>query len=693
MPGPIAMQGVIRHICRTEFRRLYQLLGDSELLARFLSDRDEAAFEEIVSRHGPMVRAICRRMLGSTADADDAFQATFLVFIRKARSIRRTNLLANWLCAVAYRTARQALRRRWRLGNREQNVELLPEPGRSDDPPRDWLPLFDAALQRLPSRYREAVVLCDLQGLARSEAAIKLGVNEGTLSSRLGRGRDLLRKRLVRHGFPLALGSALAPAVVPEALTASTVAAAISPTAASVSAIVLTEGVLTAMFASKLKAGLACAAIVFIGAFAGFQFSGTTTLAGGPPDKDGPAPKVAVSKPEPLAPRSPDPQPPTRLPAEFEPFQGEWIVEMAEINGAITNAGSLNVDEQWKFKSDALATGGELKEDAAEKLTLDPRAKPATIDFTLTQFMTDSSGRLSRVPYQGIYKFEADGRLIICYRSKTDDGRILRPTRFATAQNSGAILLSLRRPEPTEVTRYVPVTSYRAITERVGTNMTPPPPSGLVPQPLQPPVALVPQQTAPVEPVYTSLSGPVPGTMIPDINLLQGAWMIVVDDGKPATDKRLGIEFINDRVLAFDGTHGKFWIDESKSPKQITITIAKQPNDTTRGIYKLEGDRLTIASYNGPGKLLPTTFEPDPDAHVSVMVLERQRTPAPPPQLEPARSAPRTDTAVPSREPTRPTEREAIREVPRAPERDLLKEIDQLREQLKRLEKELKDRR
>jgi RNA polymerase sigma factor (sigma-70 family) len=670
------MQGAIRHICRTEFRRLYQLLGDNELLARFLSDRDEAAFEEIVSRHGPMVRAVCRRMLGPTADADDAFQATFLVLIRKARSIRRQHLLANWLCAVAYRTARQGLRRRWRIGAREQSVEPMPEPARNDDPPRDWLPLFDAALQRLPSSYREAVVLCDLQGLARSEAASKLGVNEGTLSSRLGRGRDLLRKKLVRHGFPLALGSTLAPAVVPESLTASTVAAAMSPMAASVSAVVLTEGVLTAMFASKLKAGLACAAVVVVGVFAGLQFSGPTTLAGGPKDKESASPKVTQAKSEPATSKAPELQTPGRPPAEFEPFQGDWVAESAEMNGNITNVGSVNVDEQWKFKGDTLTTGSELKEDAGEKLALDPRAKPATIDFSLTQFMTDGTGRLTRTPFQGIYRFEPDGRLLICYRLKGDNN--LRPTRFATAPNSGAILLTLRRPLPNVVTRYLPVTSYRAVTEPLAPQSMSAPQAG----PLPPPAVPIQQPTMPslvpsvnernfdVQPVEVQTS---------DSDRLQGAWVIVSEDGKPQNDRGEVIEFLRDRVLTSDGGHGRYTIDESKSPKQITMTILKQPNETMSGIYKLEGDRLTISVYRGPAKLLPTAFEPDPDAHINVLVLEREKVLAAPPKVEPIPQRPLADPAVPWRESARPADR------------DLLKEIDQLREQLRRLEKELKN--
>ena len=367
------------------------------MTANFLPDSSpnvtSAHFEELIHRHGPMVRAVCRRVLGPTADADDAFQATFLILIRKARAIRRTDLLANWLCAVAYRASRQALRRRYRLGIREQAFAVLPEPARHDDPPRDWLPLFDAVLQRLPAKYREPVVLCELQGLARPEAARRLGLNEGTLSSRLGRARDLLRKRLAPHGFPLAIGSGLAPVVVPEALTASTAAASLTISSASVTAIVLSEGVLTAMFASKLKAGAACAAVLVAGVVASLHFTGPATVAGGEPTKDGP-PLKETPKPEP-APAKADPPPkPARLAADYEPFQGDWVVSEAENGNAIGTA-AAGVDDRWRFTGDSLTTGGEIKEDAVEKFTLDSRAKPATIDFALNHINTDGSGRFS----------------------------------------------------------------------------------------------------------------------------------------------------------------------------------------------------------------------------------------------------------------------------------------------------------
>ncbi|MFL5340092.1 MAG: sigma-70 family RNA polymerase sigma factor [Gemmataceae bacterium] len=247
---------VLRTIHRLDQQIEFSRLGDGDLLDRFRRDRDEAAFEELLRRHGPMVRAVCRRLLGPTADADDAFQATFLVLIRRADAVRRRALLANWLCAVAWRTARQALRHRSRLRHRELLVDRLPERGVEAEPPRDWLPLFDDALQRLPNKYREAVVLCELQGRSRADAAKLLGLNEGTLSSRLSRGRDLLRSRLARHGFPLAVGAALTVAV-PEALAATTVrhaaAMVLTPAAIPNSLLSLTHGVLRTMLLNRIK--------------------------------------------------------------------------------------------------------------------------------------------------------------------------------------------------------------------------------------------------------------------------------------------------------------------------------------------------------------------------------------------------------------------------------------------------------
>ena len=141
-----------------------------------------------------MVHGVCRRVLGNSTDTDDAFQATFLVFVRQARSLR-SGRLGPWLYGVAVRVALKARARRARLAQRQtEATDMIPDPASPVEPP-DWLPILDAELQALPAKYREPLVLCELQGASRAAAAKALGIPEGTLSSRLSRGRELLRKR------------------------------------------------------------------------------------------------------------------------------------------------------------------------------------------------------------------------------------------------------------------------------------------------------------------------------------------------------------------------------------------------------------------------------------------------------------------------------------------------------------------
>src|SRR5215831_324958 len=149
---------------------------DNELLKRFLANRDENAFEALVRRHGPMVLALCRRILRDPLDAEDAFQATFLVFVRKAASIARRELLGNWLYGVAFRTARAARAAGARRRAKERQVCRPAEVTDADESARrDLRPVLDAELDRLPEKYRAAVVLCDLEGKSRKESARQLG--------------------------------------------------------------------------------------------------------------------------------------------------------------------------------------------------------------------------------------------------------------------------------------------------------------------------------------------------------------------------------------------------------------------------------------------------------------------------------------------------------------------------------------
>src|SRR5262245_49736137 len=185
----------MQHLRRMELLRDGAGSTDGQLLEAYICRQDQVALAALVQRHGPMVWGVCRRVLGNYHDAEDAFQATFLVLVRKAASIASPELLANWLYGVAHQTALKARATTAKRRARERQVTDMPEPGVTDhDLWRDLQPLLDQELSRLPDRYRVAVVLCDLEGKTRKEAARQLGVPEGTLAARLARGRVLLAK-------------------------------------------------------------------------------------------------------------------------------------------------------------------------------------------------------------------------------------------------------------------------------------------------------------------------------------------------------------------------------------------------------------------------------------------------------------------------------------------------------------------
>jgi RNA polymerase sigma factor (sigma-70 family) len=254
-------------------------VSDGQLLRRFLVQRDEEAFDTLVRRHGAMVLGVCRRILGNAADADDAFQATFLVLVRKAGSLTGRAVLGDWLHGVARHTALNAKRMSARRRVKEQ---AMARPEAQGEPARDdWLPLLDEELCRLRENYRLPIVLCDLEGKSRREAAACLGWPEGTVAGRLARGRALLAKRLARRSLLLSVGTVTAAlaqhaasAAVPAALSDSTikaclVAAGSTTASAAISAkvIALVEGAVRTMLLNKLKS-IATAAIVVLAAAA-----------------------------------------------------------------------------------------------------------------------------------------------------------------------------------------------------------------------------------------------------------------------------------------------------------------------------------------------------------------------------------------------------------------------------------------
>ncbi len=242
-------------------------LRDGELLGRFIDRRDEGALAALVNRHGPMVWGVCRRLLGHH-DAEDAFQATFIVLVKKASSITQRELVGNWLYGVAHQTALQARRSAARRKAREIQVVQLPD---TEAPPDRWAdvrPILDEELSRLPDHYRAVIVLCDLEGRTRRDVAVHLGCPEGTVASRLVRARAMLANRLSQRGVTLsgwALAAAMslnaASAGLPASVVMSTIKAAglcaAGQAVIPVKVAALAEGVLKTMLMNKLKPALA----------------------------------------------------------------------------------------------------------------------------------------------------------------------------------------------------------------------------------------------------------------------------------------------------------------------------------------------------------------------------------------------------------------------------------------------------
>lgn len=247
--------------------------SDAELLDEFVRTGDGRPFEALVLRHGPMVLGVCQGALRNIADAEDAFQAAFLVLARRAASAP-SDALPGWLHGVALRTARHACRLRARRRMRESSLDAMPEPAVDPVlPDADLREQLGSAIEKLSDRLRSAVVLCELLGVSRGEAAQRLGVPEGTLSSRLAAARKALARRLKDYA-PLAVPLAL-PVVSPMLVNAAVQHArlvSLDPSAAVVSSVGTTaNGVIFAMNVSRIRPvviaamlviGLACSAVV-----------------------------------------------------------------------------------------------------------------------------------------------------------------------------------------------------------------------------------------------------------------------------------------------------------------------------------------------------------------------------------------------------------------------------------------------
>jgi RNA polymerase sigma factor (sigma-70 family) len=277
---------------------------DRALVNRYASHNDQAAFAELVRRHGPLVWAACLRVAGHRQDAEDAFQAAFLVLVRRCAAIRNLDLLGNWLYGVAVRVAMKARRSAARRRAREVQVPTMPDPpSPAVEADTDLGAVLDEELAALPAWYRDAVVLCDLRGVSRDEAARLLGVPEGTLSSRLANGRKRLAARLAKRGValsaaavPSALGQGARAAVPPELVAAVCRVANGSAVPPPVTRLASGDFAMT-----KLLFGLAGAVVAAIGAV-------YATQAADPPKPTDPPRPASVARGDPAVEQKPDPE-------------------------------------------------------------------------------------------------------------------------------------------------------------------------------------------------------------------------------------------------------------------------------------------------------------------------------------------------------------------------------------------------
>lgn len=408
---------------------------DRQLLERFVRDRDQAAFAALLERHGPMILAVCRRVLHNPADADDAFQATFLVLVRRAAAVGWHESLGGWLHAVAQRVARKVRARVTRTAAPAPRAD--PPEAVTADPPaaaahRELRAVLDEELARLPEKYRLPLVLCYLEGWTNEEAAAQLGWTKGTVSGRLARARDLLRGRLARRGLALsvvALEIALSAAAAgspPAALIESTLAAAAlfasgTGTAGGVSAraITLSEGVSRAMFLTRVKmttAALLAFCLLGTGATLAVLRARTADRQEAKPE---PAPKFADR--------------PAKPTTDDESLEGTWT---------ITNAESLQRGHKWTFAGGRLEGYGEPSKAVFAHYKLDPAQKPKGIDLTVR------SGIDGPVLFavKGIYQLEGD-ELKIRFASKGE----ARPKAFPAEQAPASVLV-FKREWPAKVT-------------------------------------------------------------------------------------------------------------------------------------------------------------------------------------------------------------------------------------------------
>jgi RNA polymerase sigma factor (sigma-70 family) len=413
---------VLRQVRRLVAAQAASRLTDRQLLEHFLARQDESAFAELVQRHGPAVLTLCRSLLRHEQDAEDIFQATFLVLARKASSIRKREALGSWLYGVAHRLACKARARAARRSQLAPAAAGEPEAVAPDNLTwRELRLVLHEELSRLPEKYRAPLLLCYWEGKTQEEAAAQLGWRKGTLKERVHRARELLRGRLTRRGVSLSAGlvtallcgregtAAEALALVNPTTRAALAFAAGNKAAAgglSAAAVALAEGVVHGMFMTKVK--LAAAVLLTLGLLgAGAGLAYQQAPAGQP--AQGAQAKAGQAR------------------TDKDRLQGTWVAVSAEKGGKAAPDEFLT-SLKITFAGDKITVrgGGDAKEGTFK---LDPAKKPKEIDLM-------HEGKTA----QGIYRLDGD-KLTLCL----DDADKGRPTEFKSKAGTGLVLMVLRR--------------------------------------------------------------------------------------------------------------------------------------------------------------------------------------------------------------------------------------------------------
>lgn len=431
------------------------------MLDAFISKSDAGAFATLVERHGPMVLGVCRRILGNTADAEDAFQATFLVLVHKARTVQPRNLLGNWLYGVARKTSLQARATRSKRTLKERTAAVRGTAAMTPHNTGDLFSVLDQELQSLPAIYRSVLVLCELEGRSTSEAARELACPIGTICARLARGRDLLGKRLVRQGVVLGGGGIVAAlsqnvlaATVPPVLHASTIKAAtavaagtVATGAISASITALADTVVHGLLISKLSAvALVVFATTSLVALGGLVLHMTATPdkpAAPPPSSHEQVAQQAVAPTIAAAPDDADPQfsadPPV---VETSRLEGSWRLVEFEANGKRTTAEDAPDvrDTRFTFEGERLTISGPpgISRPRTKRCAFDPSRHAGNLE------MTSLDGREAGQTVACLFKLDQD-RLTICVPADPADAR---PRDYTTHAGDGRTIFILEPVQP-----------------------------------------------------------------------------------------------------------------------------------------------------------------------------------------------------------------------------------------------------